>query len=127
MEKVSTFKDRLKEAMSDANLSQSDLARAIDCNRSVISYYLSGRNVANAKIHLKLSKILKVNPVWLEGYDVPKKTEKEIDLFYDKFNLLNDEGKKKVNIYMDDLLENPKYRKSDQSDPEHQLPKAKIA
>lgn len=127
MEKVSTFTDRINEIMREKGFSQADLVRATGIERSRISYYCSGRNNPKPEPLEILAKALDVDTTWLMGYDVPKKTEKEIDLYYDKFNLLNDEGKKKVNIYMDDLLENPKYRKSDQSDPEHQLPKAKIA
>lgn len=82
MNKISTFKERLKEAMNDCGLSQADLARAIDCNRSKISYYLSGRNEAKDETLFKLAKILDVNSAWLEGYDVPKKGE--VSYFYDK-------------------------------------------
>lgn len=121
MNKISTFKERLKEAMNDCGLSQADLARAIDCNRSKISYYISGRNEAKDETLFKLAKILDVNSAWLEGYDVPKKGE--VSYFYEKIELLNDEGKRKVEVYIDDLLDNPKYSKL----PAVKLPKLNIA
>lgn len=109
--------------MNEANLSQSDLARLLDCHRSNISHYLSGRNDANAETMLKLAKIFKVNPDWLNGYDVPMRESKESELFYTKLDLLNSEGRRKVEEYIDDLLDNPKYKKY----PAVMLPKVKTA
>ena len=41
-ERVALTKDRLREAMRDAGMTQSDLARATGLNRATISRYLSG-------------------------------------------------------------------------------------
>ena len=79
MEKVSTFTERFTIVMREANLSQSDLARLLGCNRANICRYLNGRNDANAETTLKISRILNVNPDWLNGYDVPMR-EEERDL-----------------------------------------------
>lgn len=123
MNKISTFRDRLKEAINESGMSQSDLARAINCNRSKISYYLSGRNEAKDKTLFELARILDVNPAWLEGYDVPMRESRESELFYTKLDLLNSEGRRKVEEYIDDLLDNPKYKKY----PAVMLPKVKTA
>ena len=41
-ERVALTKDRLREAMQDAGMTQSDLARKTGLNRATISRYLSG-------------------------------------------------------------------------------------
>lgn len=114
MEKASTFRERLKEAMNDASLSQSDLARAIDCNRSKISYYLSGRNEAKDETLFKLSRILNVNPAWLEGYDVPKNPDTKPTTLSEKIEKLNDVAKKKTEEFVDFLLTNPENCKTEE-------------
>lgn len=121
MEKVSTLKTRLKEAMSDCGISQSELARAINVDRSNLSHWINGRSDCRYETLKKMATVLKVNVAWLEGYDAPKKGE--VSYFYEKIELLNDEGKRKVETYIDDLLDNPKYKKY----PAVKLPKLNLA
>ena len=121
MEKTSTFKERLKEALSDCGMSQAELARSINTDRSNLSHWLSGRSDCRYDTLKKMANILNVSVAWLEGYDVPKKGE--VSYFYEKIELLNDEGKRKVEVYIDDLLDNPKYSKL----PAVKLPKLNIA
>lgn len=109
--KVSSFKDRLKEAMNNANISQSELARAIDCNRSVINLYLSGRNEPKDKKLSRLSKVLNVNPEWLLGYDVPMNNKPTT--LHEKIEMLNDGAKKKTEEFVDFLLTNSENRKEE--------------
>lgn len=114
MEKMSTFRERLKEAMNDANLSQSELARIINCHRSKISYYLNGRNESKPDTLRKLSEVLNVNPAWLEGYDVPKNPDTKPTTLSEKIEKLNDVAKKKTEEFVDFLLTNPENRKTEE-------------
>jgi transcriptional regulator with XRE-family HTH domain len=110
LEKIAEFKNRLKEALQNSGLTQSELAREIGVNRSNVSQWLNGRSDTKPDTFRMLAKVLGVSSLWLEGYDVPMREEKR-DYFYEKVEMLNDEGRKKVEIYIDDLLDNPKYKK----------------
>lgn len=63
------FKDRLREAMDLRELKQIDLANKTGINKSMISFYLSGRNMPNSKNVLKLARALNVSDAWLMGYE----------------------------------------------------------
>ena len=63
---------RLKEAMSDCNMSARELAHNAAINESSISQYVTGRNIPGNINSGKIGKVLGVNPVWLMGFDVPK-------------------------------------------------------
>ena len=71
-ERVALTKDRLREAMRDAGLTQSDLARATGLNRATISRYLSGEVEPRQDAAHKLSIALGVAEFWLWGHDVPR-------------------------------------------------------
>lgn len=72
LKKVSNITIRLKEALTDANMRQSELARLTDIDRGSISNYLSGRYEPKTSAISKMAKILNVSEMWLYGYDVPK-------------------------------------------------------
>ncbi len=70
IEKVSTFKDRLNEALIIRDVKPVDLARGTGISESTISQYRSG--YAEPK-ELRLGQIanyLDVNPTWLMGLNV---------------------------------------------------------
>lgn len=64
--------ERLREAMSDANKKQADLARETGLDKSSISNYLSGKYEPKQKAIGLLARALNVSEMWLWGYDVPK-------------------------------------------------------
>ena len=66
---------RIKEAMSDMNISQQELADKSNIGKSSISHYVNGSNEPGNKSAYALAKVLNVNPAWLMGLDVPKHTE----------------------------------------------------
>lgn len=72
LKKVSNITIRLKEALTDANMRQSELARLTDIDRGSISNYLSGRYEPKTSAISKMAKVLNVSEMWLYGYDVPK-------------------------------------------------------
>ncbi|ATH60417.1 transcriptional regulator [Staphylococcus nepalensis] len=69
---MNSFKDRLKFAMQNKNLNQSELSKLTGIGRNSISDYLKGKYEAKQdKIYI-LAKYLNVNEAWLMGYDVSK-------------------------------------------------------
>lgn len=71
-ERVALTKDRLREAMRDADKKQADLVRETGLNRGTISRYLSGEVEPRQDAAYKLALALNVSETWLWGYDVPK-------------------------------------------------------
>lgn len=109
MEKLASFCERLEEAMALRNMRNVDLSEATGIEKSRISYYRVGRNGPKHPSAEKLAKALRVDINWLLGFDVPMIPERKI-LLADKFQLLNEIGKEKAEEYIDDLLDNFKYR-----------------
>ena len=72
LNRPSNIKDRIKEAMADANKKQIDLVRETGLDRGSISRYVSGRYEPKAESISLLGQALGVSEMWLLGYDVPK-------------------------------------------------------
>ena len=70
--RVSTTADRLREAMADAEMKQTELVRLTGLNKSAISRYLSGEYEPKQDAIYKLAAALNVTEMWLWGYDVPR-------------------------------------------------------
>ena len=69
--RVNMFAKRLKEALEYRNMRNSTLAYRIGVDRSMISNYLSGRCNPKRELHNKIAEVLKIDPDWLAGDDVP--------------------------------------------------------
>lgn len=70
IEKVSTFKDRLNEALIIRDVKPVDLARGTGISESTISQYRSGyAEPEELKLGL-IANYLSVNPTWLMGLNV---------------------------------------------------------
>lgn len=76
-ERITTTKERLREAMRDASKKQADLVRDTGLNRGTISRYLSGEVEPRQEATHKLAIALGVSEMWLWGYDVPKSRTSE--------------------------------------------------
>ncbi|MGN0989284.1 MAG: helix-turn-helix domain-containing protein [Eubacteriales bacterium] len=70
--RVATTAERLREAMKDAEMKQTDLVRETGLNKSAISRYLSGEYEPKQDAIYKLAAALNVTEMWLWGYDVQK-------------------------------------------------------
>ena len=70
--KVAELKDRLREALDSRGIKPIDLANRTDIPKSMVSYYLTGKNVPKADRVYKIAAALEVNEAWLMGYDVPR-------------------------------------------------------
>ncbi|HFQ1740669.1 TPA: XRE family transcriptional regulator [Staphylococcus aureus] len=69
---MNSFKDRLKQIMSEWKISQSELSRRTGIGRNSISDYLNGKYEAKQDKVFELAKALNVNEAWLMGFDISK-------------------------------------------------------
>lgn len=70
MELVSTFSDRLKEAMGE--ISVTELANTLEISKQSVSAYINGKRKPKRIVISEIARVLHVDPAWLLGYDVPK-------------------------------------------------------
>jgi len=70
VKKIATLQERLTEALSAKNMTQTDLGRAIGVTRSCINKYLKNRAVPPLERVYLMSNALGVSEIWLLGYDV---------------------------------------------------------
>ena len=70
IEKVSTFKDRLNEALDFRGVKPVDLARGTGISESTISQYRSGYAEPKERKLSQIANYLQVNPTWLMGLNV---------------------------------------------------------
>lgn len=108
---MNKFQSRLKEALSESGLSQSELGRRAGIDRTVISGYIRGKYKAKQYNLYSIAKVLDVNVAWLMGLDVDKKqpyvpyidkkqpTIREKNVLYNK----NDNKDKSVDELVDEM------------------------
>lgn len=80
--RIANTSERLKIAISNANIKQVDLVNKTGINRSAISRYISGEYEPKQTAIYKLARALNVSEMWLYGYDVPMERpveQKEMD------------------------------------------------
>ncbi len=80
--RIANTSERLKMAISNANIKQVDLVNKTGINRSAISRYISGEYEPKQTAIYKLARALNVSEMWLYGYDVPMERpveQKEMD------------------------------------------------
>lgn len=126
-----TFVARFERALKESSLKPADIARLTGISESTISQYRSGYSKPKRDRMERLARVLNVNPMWLDGYDVEMKRltpeeQKDDDIYkeylfhyynfdhedvalIDNYRCLNDDGQRKLDEYLQDLLENPKY------------------
>jgi repressor LexA len=68
---VASFSERLKEAIGDMTLAE--VAKKIGLSKQAISTYIVGKRKPKPPTIKALSEQFNLNPMWLLGYDVPKK------------------------------------------------------
>ena len=64
---------RLKKALDNNNMIPQELAEKSEVSKASISQYLSGMHAPSNISSAKMAKVLKVEPLWLMGFDVPMK------------------------------------------------------
>ncbi len=100
-----TFANRLKKALDRNNMTQSQLAKITNIDKSLISNYLSGNyNAKQDKLSL-LADALNVSETWLMGYDVDAKDDNsfdELELLFDKNkDILTDDDKEYIKFIIE--------------------------
>ena len=74
---VESFANRLRQALSVRNMTQSELCKRTNIASSMMSEYLKGKyEPKQDKVYL-LSQALNVDPAWLMGFDIPMAEEKK--------------------------------------------------
>lgn len=68
------FVQRVKQAMNEQGISQSELVKITGISRSGISQYLSGKNIPRKKALTAIANALNVSPEWLVESDNKKIT-----------------------------------------------------
>ena len=112
---MATFQDRLILLKEFRGVSWSDIARAVNVDRSCMNHYANGRHKPNSATLVALAVYFHVNAEWLAGKDVPLQgadTEELIEL-YDK---LNEEGRKKALDLLADYASMPRYTREECAD-----------
>lgn len=111
---------RIREAREKIGLKQKEVAEILNVTPATYSRYESGIIRPDPTMLLKISEILNMSVDYLLGRDVSvlsgEKSDKfienidlsnfEIDIIQ-KIKLLNNKGRDKLCMYLDDLLENP--------------------
>lgn len=103
---------RLKMALEEAGLSQQELADKSGVTKASISQYINGSHTPSNLSSGKMGKILKVNPLWLMGFDAEMrkdisygKADKDIELL-EKISMLNERDRNIVLNLINSMLSN---------------------
>lgn len=83
---VDTFSHRLSYALTLRNMKAAELSKITGISKPNISCYISGKYEAKQEGVVTIAKTLKLNPLWLMGYDVPM----EIDKNYEEAEISKD-------------------------------------
>lgn len=68
---MKSFSGRLKEAMNQRNMKQSEIVEKTGISKGALSSYISGKYEPKRTNTFLIAKVLNVDPSWLMGYDVP--------------------------------------------------------
>lgn len=123
--------ERIKHLRKEAHLTQEELADLLGLKKVSIQKYENG-GIVNLKTETleKLGEVFKVSPSHIMGWDKfdeinTTNIKEDIEILelikefcgyvgielYQIFEKLNEEGKRKVLFYAEDIVENPKYQK----------------
>ena len=75
--RTSTTPERLRLALRNANMKQTELSLKTGLDKGAVSCYLSGKYEPKSDAINKMAIALDVNEMWLWGYDVPMEREKK--------------------------------------------------
>lgn len=79
-----TTANRLKQAMNNINMSAQELADRSGVSKASISQYVNGSHKPSNISAPKLAKVLKVNAMWLMGFDMDEEPAKPTYYFDDE-------------------------------------------
>lgn len=92
-EKITSFSERLNQAMKMSNITQAELSHKTKIDKTLINKYVKGVAEAGNDNLPILAKILQVNVIWLMGYDVPSRyfdglNEMKTDDLFNMFSIV---------------------------------------
>lgn len=93
---MAEFKDRLKQAMQNKNISGAELGRKVGISKSSMSQYIRGICKAKQDVVYYLALELGVSPSWLMGLEDNDWVESEKEIIIQKLDKLNDEQLHKI-------------------------------
>ncbi|MDE5756554.1 MAG: helix-turn-helix domain-containing protein [Clostridia bacterium] len=64
---MSEFKDRLKEALAENNMSQNELAKKLFMSQAIVNNYCTGKREPSLEVFYSICKILDVSADFLLG------------------------------------------------------------
>ncbi|HDP2840153.1 TPA: helix-turn-helix domain-containing protein [Staphylococcus aureus] len=102
---MNSFKDRLKQIMSERKISQSELSRRTGIGRNSISDYLNGKYEAKQDKVFELAKALNVNEAWLMGFVISKNRKIENNDIASIYSKLTPPRQKNVLNYANEQLD----------------------
>ena len=76
MEKIETLGRRLGQLMEERSLNYDRLGRLLDMKPQTLNRYVLGQREPKARVATEMAMKLEVDPLWLQGYDVPKSAAK---------------------------------------------------
>lgn len=83
---VSSFSNRLQEAMKLRHMSAAELSRRTGVSESALSHYKKGDFEAASRNLEEIANVLDVSIPWLMGYDVPMKETSHDDFRQEMFD-----------------------------------------
>lgn len=109
---MTKFALRLRELRCSKDLSQQKLADRIKISKSSINMYERGEREPGLEMLEVIADFFNVDLDYLLGKSNIANKTLSLNYISKKYTLLNALGQQKANAYIDDLLENPKYKKS---------------
>lgn len=110
---MSTMGERIRKAREEKGIYQQDLADMVGVkSAAVISNWEKNANKPDAEKIVRLCKALDISASYLLDYYGDNTTSLDYDevKHISNYRSLNKSGKQKVDEYMEDLLDSPKYR-----------------
>ena len=69
---ISDSNKRIRELLSDLNITQTEFCKRTHIQKSALSNYLSSVRKPRQDQIMKISEAFNVNPAWVMGFDAPK-------------------------------------------------------
>ena len=104
--------ERIIQLRKQKNLSQTDLAKAIDASRTAVGNYERNANVPSVDVLLKMAQVFNVSLDYLVGEGSLASYDKEVIKRIEDIESLDNETKNKLFFLIDNVLQNVKAKKA---------------
>jgi repressor LexA len=75
LEKVESLGNRLQLLMEERSLNYDKLGRMLEMKPQTLNRYVLGQREPKARVATEMAMRLEVDPLWLQGYDVPRSAQ----------------------------------------------------